>query len=84
MPKRRPSRGSAEGTLEGRTLSRFPYYAFTQFPLPPKYFDGRLEHCQDVPEENVAVHGKRHCIHELCRVGHEGEQRDSEELFVDT
>ena len=35
MPKRRPSRGSAEGTLEERTLSRFPYYAFTQFPLPP-------------------------------------------------
>lgn len=38
MPKRRPLRESAGGTLEGRTLSRFPYYAFTQFPLHRKKF----------------------------------------------
>jgi hypothetical protein len=32
---------------------------------------------------DVAVESKRHSVHELCRVRDEGEQGDSEELFVD-
>ena len=32
MPRTLPSRGSAEGILEGRMLSRFPYCAFHSVP----------------------------------------------------
>ena len=78
MPKRRPSRGSVEGTPEGRMQNRSPYCADTQHP---KMFFER--YVKDVPESNVAVHRKRHRIHELGRVGHQREQRDSEELLVD-
>ena len=71
MPRRRPSLESVKGKLEGRMLNRFPYCVlFISTKEKRENFWRLTEGRHDVPEGNVAVHSKRHRVHEFGRVGH--------------
>lgn len=38
----------------------------------------------DVPQSDVSIQCKRHCIHELSRIRNKSEQSNTEELFVNS